>query len=47
MGAAGLSELEKLEKIRWLTEDAKERADVLALTDTMLPEEKNWVNEWF
>ena len=47
MGAAGLSELEKLEKIRWLIEDAKERADVLALTDTMLPEEKNWVNEWF
>jgi len=47
MGAADLSELEKLEKIRWLTEDAKERADVLALTDTMLPEEKNWVNEWF
>ena len=47
MGAAGLSELGKLEKIRWLTEDAKERADVLALTDTMLPEEKNWVNEWF
>ena len=26
---------------------AEQPQDVLALTDTMLPEEKNWVNEWF
>ena len=47
MGAADLSELSCLEKIKWLTADEKEQERALSFTDALLPKQKNWINEWF
>lgn len=47
MGAADLSELSRLEKIKWLTADEKEQERALSFTDALLPKQKNWINEWF
>lgn len=47
MGAADLPELDRLEKISWLTADEEEKDQVLSLAASLLPAEKNWINEWF
>ena len=47
MGAADLPELDRLEKISWLTADEAEKDQVLSLAASLLPAEKNWINEWF
>ena len=44
-GAADLSELLALDRIRWL--DGADRDQIQCLGDAMLPKQKNWINEWY
>ena len=44
-GAADLSELLALDRIRWL--DGADREQIQSLGDAMLPKQKNWINEWY